>query len=147
MEASKFDKLMRSLRWPHNATPEFVLNAVSKVRRFIDFDQTIHFGRKGGIGKTLRGKPIREFLSEEPFIVQTWNPSGAMFFFHDNPDFPQPVLILTPPGFKVLGDDGRVDCGKDLDAIGVCNKVIIDDWAAEDPPAIHSAGSEILLPN
>ncbi len=147
MEASEFDKLMRALRWPHNATPEFVLNAVSKVRRFIDFDQTIYFGRKGGIGKTLRGRPIRGFLSQEPFIVQTWNPSGAMFFFDANRDFPQPLLIITPPGFSVERSDGGCDWGKDFDAIGICNKMIIDDWAEENPPVIRSTGSEIVLPN
>lgn len=146
VEASKADKLMRAVQWPHNKTLYFVLDAIFRVRRFIDFDQTIHFGRQG-VGKTLRGKQIKEFLLEEPFIVQTWNPLGAMLFFDANPDFPQPVLIIQPPGFSVERSDGGGDWGKDFDAIGINNKIIIDDWAAENPPIIRSAGSQVVLPN
>jgi hypothetical protein len=143
MAPASDDLLARVIYWPrnHNSYSFEEIRALFRtVRRFIDFDQTVAFRAPGEYrAPTLRGKPLAEFLSEEPFIVQTINPNGAALFFgFDFPELPKPVMIIMPPGR--YADSG---IWKDFEMLGITGATIIDDLPAHE---IHAPGCLILPP-
>jgi hypothetical protein len=113
------------------------------VRRYVDLDGTIATRAGRFVRPSLRGKTVAEFLAEEPFIVQTWNPEGAIMFFAERyPEYPKPILIIFPPGFPFINAEGREDIGKDFAALGITGATIIDDW----PPSDFNAPGCAILP-
>lgn len=165
MEYDPYDKdskildIAKQIIWPERKfTIEEVRAIFRSVNRFIDCDGTIFLGcerdESGEVieidGKpipilnpTLCGKPIEEFLREEPFIVQTqgtfadelwqggWLPAS----------FPKPVLIIVPPIWYYNPDK---EYGKNFAALGITGATIIDD---EPPETIHAPGCIVLPPN
>lgn len=149
------DDLLDFVAWPNPATltGKRVREIIKSVRRFIDFDQTIS-DDNGWTGRDLLcGKLLHEFLAEEPFIIQTWNPAGARDFFFEKGRFaslPRPRLILDPPNkvietFTVVvngEDEERFKFAKDFEALGITGVQIIDDM----PHLVHAPGCVIVLP-
>lgn len=103
----------------------------------MDFDETL---------ADFSGRPIiplgslSTFLAEEPFVVQTWNPEGAITFFRERfTELPQPLLIIDPPSFRgpantvvVNGEPEEwASVGKDFSALGITGATIFDDWPPE----------------
>lgn len=115
------DKIQRRLwYWPSDLSGEEVVERIRLTNRFIDFDGTLVLDPMGSIRPELRmvmcGKPVAEFLGEEPFVVQTWNLPGARAFFEAHPELSQPILIIEPPTWIVdpRTDPLRRDAVKDL---------------------------------
>lgn len=139
-------RLCRYVIWPDDPAPtdaEF-RKAFDDVMRFIDFDGTISepFMQPRG---TLCGEPLAEFLGQEPFIVQTWNPGGAIEFFTElHPDYPQPVMVIVVPQFRYTDDDGKRQRGKDFTVFCISGKIIIDDRPKHE---IRAPGCIVLQPD
>ena len=89
--------LLQLVLWPEGPRDhDWVRETLDRVRRFIDFDGTIAEGHRRPRDEIL-GTPLAEFLAEEPFIVQTWNPGGAKIFFEVLfPDLPKPEMVVVP---------------------------------------------------
>lgn len=139
------ERLAKHVFWPDPCPYDAagIRQLFRQVRRFIDLDGTIstHAGRF--VRPSLRGKPVAEFLAEEPFIVQTWNPEGAIMFFAERyPDYPKPLLVIVVPGFPFTNGEGMPDIGKDFEALGITGVTIIDDW----PPSDFNAPGCVILP-
>ncbi|MDO8493475.1 MAG: hypothetical protein Q7S19_02955 [bacterium] len=140
------DELTRFVVWPDKKLePSEIRKIFEEVNRFIDFDQTIAM-KAGRIARpTLRGKPTAEFLAEESYIVQTWNPDGAVEFFTKRyPEFPKPVLIMMVPMFRFESPQQGHNLGKNFAALSITGKTIIDDFLAEE---MHAPGCIILQPD
>ena len=140
------EEILELVFWPKGSlTAQELRTILNTVRRFIDFDGTICAAWPSRDDATLRGKPLKEFLAEAPFIVQTWNSRGAMnFFVNEFPDLPKPVLIMAIPCFFYIDKTGEQDVGKDFKALGIQGATIIDDLKPEE---IHAPGCTVLPPN
>ena len=137
--------LPRYVFWPKPCpySGQEIREIFAKVRRFVDYDGTIA-GPRFTPRPKLCGRPLADFLSEEPFIVQTMNPEGARIFFRErHPELPQPVLIIVTPGFAFTDRKGRPDLGKDLAALGISGVTVIDDLP---PEGINAPGCTIVGP-
>lgn len=121
-----------------------VIEAIRGVRRLIDFDGTITLPGSRKARGSIRGTPLREFLAEEPYVVQTWNPDAAVrFFIEDRPELARPLMILVAPMLDVVVDGDLVAIGKDLSLFGAAGAAIFDDMR---PEHIHAPGCVILPP-
>ena len=84
----------KAIRWPRQPISDEELTAIVRgTNRFIDFDETIFDNDLRRPFELLCGKPLAEFLSEEPFILQTWtsDPIDAVKFsqsMYGNPHLP-----------------------------------------------------------
>lgn len=148
--------LLRALRWPLGLfSLEEILARVAQAKRFIDFDETVFDNSERRPFDLLCGKPIAEFLREEPFIVQTWNsdPENVARVFVEAA-FPEPLLIIAPPCKDIIHSPPfwypprqkfiRESVAKDFEALGLKNIVIIDDFV--DNFGIHAPGCTLLAP-
>lgn len=148
-------QILQSVRWRNGQDDQGVLAAIRATRRFIDFDDTIADELTGHPRERLCTVPLVKFLTEERFIVQTWNARGAMAFFswYAELPIPMPELILAPPR-RTVGKhppaDGEVEwlagiTAKDFEALGLTGKFIIDDWVKIG--GIHAPGCTIVHPD
>ncbi len=138
--------LPKLVDWPEKKfTPSEVREIFDRTNRFIDFDQTIAWGSGLFPKDKLCGKPTAEFLTEEPYVVQTWNPGGAVEFFTEiYPEYPKPLMIIIMPAFEL---EVRIDggsFGKNFAALSLTGKTIIDDL---HPKKIHAPNCTILHPD
>lgn len=141
------NELLKHVFWPEREyfTPSEIRDILNETNRFIDFDQTIASYAGEVARPILRGKPATEFLAEEPYIVQTWNPDGAIKFFTQKFTFyPKPRLIILPPSFRFITKEGDHNIGKNFSAFCIIGKIIIDDMS---PEKIYAPGCVILHPD
>jgi len=118
--------------------------ALDGLKRFVDFDGTITKPGTFEARTSISGRPLAEFLGEEPYAVQTWNPVSAIRFFEsDRPDLPKPRLILMTPMYDVLDDGILLAIGKDFSAFGITGAAIFDDMPSSH---INAPGCVILPP-
>jgi len=121
-----------------------VIEAIRSVRRLVDFDGTITLpGKLEGRGR-IRGRLLEDFLAEEPYVVQTWNPLAAVLFFTEQrPELAKPLLILITPMLDVMDGGRLVAVGKDFAPFGISGVDIFDDML---PEHIRAPGCAILPP-
>lgn len=126
-------------RTDRESAPERLL---SRIKRMIDFDGTItEPGQLTVARQTICRRPLVEFLGEEPYVVQTWNPTEAIAFFtRHRPDLPRPLMIISAP--IDLSADGP-DVGKDFSGLGIKGVLIVDDLGAS---AIKAPGCWVITP-
>ena len=115
---------------------------LARIKRLIDFDGTItEPGQTAVARQTICRRPLIEFLGEEPYVVQTWNPTQAIdFFVKHRPDLPRPLMIIVAP--VDLSPDGP-ESGKDFSGLGLRGALIVDDLGAA---AIKAPGCQIVPP-
>jgi hypothetical protein len=138
------ESLLQYVWWPKNPRKSAgeVRAILDRVQRFVDFDGTIVGDGMVPRGKIL-GRPLAEFLAEQAYVIQTWNPDGARKFFGEMfPEFSQPELILVPESL-VEGDAMPDFVGKNFAALGVTDKIIIDDALDCE---IYAPGCAVLKP-
>lgn len=134
------------IAWPANESCLWtgIKQALSGLKRFVDFDGTITVPGSMKGRTLLRGRPLAEFLGEEPYAVQTWNPVSAIRFFDlDRPDLPKPRLILMTPMYDILDGDLVLAIGKDFSLLGITGVAIFDDMPSSH---INAPGCVILPP-
>lgn len=148
------EKLHECVMWPMGKfTSAEIRKILNDTRRFIDCDQTIFLNIQRPetdpptpvLNRTLRGKPLEDFLREEPFVVHTWGTFAVPLFTEWLPaTFPKPLLIIGVPAFRFKNAEGEHDLGKNFASLGITKGMIIDDM---EPEAIHAPGCIILPPN
>lgn len=134
------EELVKRLRWPFGLSAKEIRTRLARVERHIDFDGTVT-DEQERIRPTFCGRPLADFLAEEPFILQTWGSKGAVPFFQRHPHLPQPFLIISPTPISVASRDLWFDplaidpdfsgsrwLWKDLHALGVVRGTVYDDW-------------------
>lgn len=143
--------LLDFVSWPKEGlTIEHVREIFRTVKRFLDFDGTLVDSMSSRVLDHICGRSIFSFLCEEPFVIQTWNPEGAIGFFQTWTTLPPPRLIIEPPGkvfsrHKVLVNEEVEEwavLAKDFEALGITGVQIIDDA----PHLIHAPECEVILP-
>lgn len=145
--------LVTRVKWPRGLTAEEIRGRIAAACRFIDFDETLVVG--GRVRDPFCGKSLASFLGEQPFLIQTWGPEGAVSFFRRRPELPQPLLIVDPPGIRVRlaelwFDPHEIDpdfCGdawvwKDLLALGIAQGEVYDD----SPHHVWAPGCTVIPP-
>ncbi|MFH1098902.1 MAG: hypothetical protein V1723_03210 [Candidatus Uhrbacteria bacterium] len=149
------EELRRCVHWPRPIPDtESIRRILRTVRRFIDLDGTL-IVEGGRIRPVFDGVPTPEFLAEEPYVIQTWNPDDAVQIVDTSPDLPPPVLIIQPPlvriccGVIVRSPEQHRHGGqrhdsekaaKDFEALGVAGVTIYDDT----PEYVHAPGCTII---
>ena len=131
-------ELISKVFWPLGLSADEIRRRIQWASRFIDFDDTIVVG--GRPRDPFCSLPLHVFLKQEPFLVQTWGPKGAVQFFSRRGDLPKPTLIISPPPIRVargelwfdpmeldpsFSGDGWV--WKDLKALGIDQGDVYDD--------------------
>lgn len=136
--------LPRLVSWPRtDFTSAEIRKIFAQANRFIDFDGTIAVGGTR-MKPSIRGRPVPEFLAEEPFVIQTWNETGAKEFFTSlYPELPQPLLIMLVPAFESVSSVGGNHIGKNFAALRLTGKTIIDDLPFL---MIHAPDCQVLHP-
>ena len=140
--------------WPEKKwSAEEIRTIFNKVKRFIDMDKTLQLWRSNGEDEviwyhnpTLRGKPIAEYLAEEPYVVHTWGKGIAVpFFIERYTHLPKPLFIFDPPPFVPPPVNGKhLEPRKHFAELRITGATIIDDKPAEE---IYAPGCIILPPN
>jgi hypothetical protein len=135
-DSALFDAVTWSLQRPSRVIAAVRITA----RRFIDFDGTLtdEYGRPRAM---LCGVPVDRLLSEEPFIIATWNPVAARTYFDEHSRLPRPLLIMAPP---ITYFPDLEDVGKDFEALGITGALIIDDYGPRG--LIHAPGCRVIGP-
>lgn len=130
--------LLKKVFWPLGLSVAEARARIAQAMRFIDFDGTL--ATDAGVRDPFCGIPLTEFLAQDPYLIQTWGPDGAISLFRRRPDLPKPLLIIVPPplgcGVKDLWFDPlKVEpefCGdswvwKDLASLGIAHGDVYDD--------------------
>lgn len=142
------EELVRIVFWPEGLSATEIREMFRRVRRYIDLDWTIAFRGGSVVAQVICGRPLVEFLEEEPFIVHSHGSNAVPFFTEHFPDLPKPEAIIFPPLCRFIGplvweDDYVGHSGKDFEALGVTGAVIIDDMM---PYRIHAPGCTVVQP-
>lgn len=148
------EALIKVFRWPFKSFSLDEFAAIIKnTRRFIDFDETIYDNNQKRPFELLCGKPLIDFLREEPFIIQTWNPNAAINFFERSPKLPQPLLVIEPPSVFLTHEPIWSEelnklitwtLAKNFEEFGFKDKIIIDDFVSGR--GIHAPGCTLIAP-
>lgn len=147
----------RYVLWPRGRymNPARMRETLNRVQRFIDFDQTIMTAAKDQTSGLYRrelyphilGIPTREFLAEEPYIIQSWAGCDWNWFLWElyvetnHLSFSLPEMVIGPPAFEIEpGLRFEFDTGKDFRPFRITGKIIIDDMFSSEicaPGCVH----------
>lgn len=154
------DELLKHIHDPTGLPVGEARRRLAAAKRFVDLDNTLYDHENERLRSTFCGRPLAAFLGESPWVLQSWNPEGAVTFVLLNRHLPPPLLVVEPPGLRVpkssLGDlysglrfieapDGLAEDDewvfKDLFALGATDVEVYDDFG---PGGIHAPGCRVI---
>lgn len=150
MPALADEQLMKHLMWSRTAamTPQRFRTILDSVRLYVDCDGTL-FDGWATLRPSILGVPTIEFLTREPYILQTWRGCDWDEFIRKvfgelYPTLPPPEAVICPSAFRFSVESGAWKIGKDFSALGLTNKIIVDDLR---PHEIRAPGCVVIHVN